>query len=685
LYDNSVLYTGDPSTGHIHTKTGTLNVKNCTITENTDASVSYNYDGDVYVESGIANITNSILYNNGGDDNVFRYGGTASISYSLYDDGVGGTVTTTTGNITNSTPSFSNTASDDFTLTTVSVAKNTGTNTNMPSVDLLEVARDIAYDMGCYEFKPNYYWVGGTGNWSQYATHWASTSGGSSFQTSAPTSADNVYFDANSGGGICTIDAQAYAKSVTMTGYTGTLAGTSALDIYGGLTVGSGMTWSHSGTTSFRSTSAGKTITSNGKTLACNLTFNGSEGTWIIQDALSTSANLTITLGRLDVSSSNYGLSVGGNWSNSGAFSGRTGTVTLNGSSAQTISGSSNTTFNNLTLNNATGLTVSKGITINGTLTFTAGNITAASSSEAVTFGTSGIASGAADTKCIVGYCKKNTNSTTKFTFPVGTSSLYRYASITPSSTSATTWTTKYFGVGYGDYTVTGSLLHHPSSKEYWTIDRSGSANSTIELSWGSNSSVDADYADIVVVHYDGADWESAGGNNISGTMSSGVVSSNSNWSSYSPFTLGSKTGIVPLPIELISFTAKPYQKDVKVSWQTASEIDNDYFIVERSENGNDFSEIARIDGAGNSSHTINYFTIDTDFKKTVLYYRLKLISFNGEVTYSDIASVDMSQTQNQGVIIMTVNSLGQEVDETAKGIVFDIYSDGTSVKRIQF
>jgi hypothetical protein len=76
---------------------------------------------------------------------------------------------------------------------------------------------------------------------------------------------------------------------------------------------------------------------------------------------------------------------------------------------------------------------------------------------------------------------------------------------------------------------------------------------------------------------------------------------------------------------------------------------------------------------------------MDTDFNRTVLYYRLKLTSFNGEETYSTIASVDMSQSQNQGVIIMTVNSLGQEVNETAKGIVFDIYSDGTSVKRIQF
>ncbi|MFY7886395.1 MAG: hypothetical protein ACOVOV_16280, partial [Dolichospermum sp.] len=160
LYDNSVLYTGDPSTGHIHTKTGTLNVKNCTITENTDASVSYNYDGDVYVESGIANITNSILYNNGGDDNVFRYGGTASISYSLYDDGVGGTVTTTTGNIVNTDadPIFMDVTTDDFRISAISPCREKGTNTSVPTVDLNESTRGSSgtntgssYDMGCYE------------------------------------------------------------------------------------------------------------------------------------------------------------------------------------------------------------------------------------------------------------------------------------------------------------------------------------------------------------------------------------------------------------------------------------------------------------------------------------------------------------------------------------------------------
>jgi hypothetical protein len=45
----------------------------------------------------------------------------------------------------------------------------------------------------------NYYWIGGSGNWSDYANHWATTSGGTSFQSQVPTNLDNVFFDQNSG------------------------------------------------------------------------------------------------------------------------------------------------------------------------------------------------------------------------------------------------------------------------------------------------------------------------------------------------------------------------------------------------------------------------------------------------------------------------------------------------------
>ena len=163
LYDNTVGYTtNNMSTGHVHSVSNTLNVYNCTFTENTDATASYSYLGDIYVGAGTATITNCILYNNNGIDNVSRAGGTATISYSLYDDGTGGTVTESTGNITNSDvdPLFTDASADDFTITAISPARESGTSVAMPTVDLLEVNRGEAisgtgstYDMGCYENK----------------------------------------------------------------------------------------------------------------------------------------------------------------------------------------------------------------------------------------------------------------------------------------------------------------------------------------------------------------------------------------------------------------------------------------------------------------------------------------------------------------------------------------------------
>src|SRR5437016_4604724 len=47
-------------------------------------------------------------------------------------------------------------------------------------------------------FASNYYWVGGSGNWSDFATHWATTSGGTVFHVIVPNPTDDVFFDANS-------------------------------------------------------------------------------------------------------------------------------------------------------------------------------------------------------------------------------------------------------------------------------------------------------------------------------------------------------------------------------------------------------------------------------------------------------------------------------------------------------
>jgi hypothetical protein len=275
----------------------------------------------------------------------------------------------------------------------------------------------------------------------------------------------------------------------------------------------------------------------------------------------------------------------------------------------------------------------------------------------------------------------KRTNTTTKFTFPTGDGSYYRSIAATPSGTGATVWTARYFPSGYGDYTVIG--INSVSTVEYWTMDRSGASpvNATIELSWNPNSGVGGNLADLLVAHYDGADWENAGGNNVTGDANNGTIESNANWASYSPFTLSWLTG-TPLPITLVEFKATKVNEVVQLEWTTSTEINNDYFTIEKSTNGIDFEPISRINGAGNSNYLINYSKFDFNIEKVINYYRLLQTDFDGKITYSDIVSVDMSK--DAGTIIMTVNSIGQEVNSNYSGIVFDVYSNGLTTKRMQ-
>lgn len=123
-----------------------------------------------------------------------------------------------------------------------------------------------------------------------------------------------------------------------------TLGASGTLQLQGGETVSTidtisaGSTVVYNGTTAFTGLVAGTSYS--------NLTFNGSGGTWTLNAALDVNGTLTITAGILDVSTSNYAITVGGNWSNSGTFTARSGTVTLDGAD-QTLSGT--TTFYNLT------------------------------------------------------------------------------------------------------------------------------------------------------------------------------------------------------------------------------------------------------------------------------------------------------------------------------------------------
>jgi hypothetical protein len=98
----------------------------------------------------------------------------------------------------------------------------------------------------------------------------------------------------------------------------------------------------------------------------------------------------------------------------------------------------------------------------------------------------------------------------------------------------------------------------------------------------------------------------------------------------------------IPLPVELLSFTAQASDDmSVLLRWQTASEVNNDYFSVERSKDGEHFDKVAVLDGAGNSSTEQNYSFQDEKLPAGILYYRLRQTDFDGQFTLSQTIAVN--------------------------------------------
>jgi len=98
-----------------------------------------------------------------------------------------------------------------------------------------------------------------------------------------------------------------------------------------------------------------------------------------------------------------------------------------------------------------------------------------------------------------------------------------------------------------------------------------------------------------------------------------------------------------PLPVSLVDVYAERIDGAVQVTWITATETNNDYFTIERSADGIEFTSIGTLDGAGNSNQLQHYQFSDDAPLDGLAYYRIKQTDFDGAFSYSRIVSVDYS------------------------------------------
>jgi hypothetical protein len=100
--------------------------------------------------------------------------------------------------------------------------------------------------------------------------------------------------------------------------------------------------------------------------------------------------------------------------------------------------------------------------------------------------------------------------------------------------------------------------------------------------------------------------------------------------------------GISIVPVELTSFTASATGNDVKLLWQTATELNNSGFSVERKSAGSDYMEVGFVPGFGTTSEPKSYVFNDQNLRSGVYTYRLKQVDFDGTFTYSNEVEVEV-------------------------------------------
>src|SRR5690554_129681 len=136
----------------------------------------------------------------------------------------------------------------------------------------------------------------------------------------------------------------------------------------------------------------------------------------------------------------------------------------------------------------------------------------------------------------------------------------------------------------------------------------------------------------------------------------------------------------IVLPIELISFTGEYKDLTNILTWVTSSERNNDYFILSYSSNGEHWEIIKKIPGAGNSNSIQHYQVNHNKFKSGINYYKLKQIDYDGQAKVYPIISIDNSETN--AFLIKRINTIGQEVTASYKGLVIEYYSNGKTIKK---
>ncbi|NVO84749.1 T9SS type A sorting domain-containing protein [Hymenobacter terrestris] len=179
----------------------------------------------------------------------------------------------------------------------------------------------------------------------------------------------------------------------------------------------------------------------------------------------------------------------------------------------------------------------------------------------------------------------------------------------------------------------------------------------------GANNSVIIDGLNPAVTYY----FYTFEYNNIQNNLNIAVPGAENYLSPPTPnFIQGIEApGNPPLPVTLVSFSAKASGAQVAIRWETASELNNKQFEVERSLDSRTFETVLTRAGQGTTNAATVYNEVDRQPLNGLSYYRLKQVDLDGKTSYSSIVPVSFLKA---GEVVMYPNPVADQLTITMNG-----------------
>lgn len=330
---------------------------------------------------------------------------------------------------------------------------------------------------------------------------------------------------------------------------------------------------------------------------------------------------------------------------------GTTGTLNFNGSGTQTYNqGITQLDLNNVIMSNTaaagSGVTLATNMFIKtgtGTLTLNSGTITTSTNRVDVAATAANAVSAGSAISYVDGNLRRYLASTGGYEWPVGNVSKGYQRATTTFTSNSIGYIDARFDVWPSTPPIQGgtecgmTYNYEAENNGYWTLTANsgtGTYNMTLYPLNATNTTGMSGWTIIKRPSLASGSWTVSG----SCVASTATVVNRSGMSGFSVF--GAAQSVTPLPIELLSFTGRNEGMSNYLQWVTATEINNDYFTLERSANGYDFTDFAVVDGAGNSSIELSYDKYDHTPYFGITYYRLRQTDFDGVESHSNVIAL---------------------------------------------